>query len=225
MALTGTLDDLSFAEIVQVIKDGHKTGELTVQRGREEAKVKFSQGEIAQASLKVPLPAKPITGAEAIYRLLGWGEGEFQFTRSHGVVKRLLQETTDELILEGMKRLDEWEKVQKEITDRNVVLRLCASKVGEEYDKLSQEERAILQLVDARRDVAAVIRESGLDPTQALLIITELMGRELVEKWEVSPSAPPFPSELPSKAGEKAELVFSGQKGYYSRKEQKSGGR
>jgi len=211
MALTGTLEDLSFAEIVQVVNQGHKTGELLVQRGREEARVRFSQGEIAQASLTAPAPAKPINGAEAIYRLLSWGEGEFEFHRSQGRIPRLLRQTTDELILEGMKRLDEWEKVQEEITDWNVVLRVRASKVGEAYEELSEEARAVLRLVDARRDVAAIIRESGLHPPQALLCITELIAQEMVEKWE--PSLLPSQDSPSSRQGNgKAEAALAGAK-------------
>jgi hypothetical protein len=215
MALTGTLDDLCFAEIVQVINQGGKTGELIIRRGREEAKVKFSEGEIAQASLRPPAPARKIEGAEAIYRLLGWSEGEFEFNRIQGRLGRFIEQSTDELILEGMKRLDEWEKVQEEITDSNVVLRLRASAVGDKYDELTEQERTILRLVDARRDVTSIIRESGIEPTRALFIISELIGKEMVEEWEPSPQASAS-SSLKKDDGERRELLVVGTKGHYS---------
>src|SRR5512140_1398009 len=107
MALAGTLEDLSFAEIVQAINQGRKTGELVVHRPSENAKIFFASGEIVQATLLARAPAEPIIGAEVVYRLLGWQEGDFCFERSLRPRARLITETTDELILEGMKRLDE----------------------------------------------------------------------------------------------------------------------
>jgi hypothetical protein len=184
MALAGTLEDLNFAEIVQAINQSRKTGELVVRRPQEEAHIFFAQGEIAQAEMKCPPPVAPIIGAEVIYRLMGWKDGSFTFERSIYPRTRLLTETTDELILEGMKRLDEWEKVNEEITDMNVVLRIKAGGVSARYDEVSDDARAVLRLVDARRDVAAIIRESGFDPNRALLAVTELITEGMVEKWE-----------------------------------------
>jgi hypothetical protein len=37
--------------------------------------------------------------------------------------------------------------------------------------------------VDARRTVAILVRESGLDPTEALAAIAELMAGGMVEEW------------------------------------------
>jgi hypothetical protein len=102
-------------------------------------------------------------------------------------MRRAIQESTDELILEGMKRLDEWEKVEEEMANMNVVLRLKAGKVGEIFEKLPEEAQTIVRLIDARRNMADIIRESGIDPAHALLVITELIGQDLVEKWEPEP--------------------------------------
>ena len=47
----------------------------------------------------------------------------------------------------------------------------------------------MLRLVDARRDVATVIRESGLEPVAALKAVTELLGERIVEEWSTPASA------------------------------------
>jgi hypothetical protein len=205
MALSGTLEDLSFAEIVQVINQGRKTGELIIRRRQEDARVLFFQGEVAQGTLGGSHHCTEINGAEVIYRLLGWREGEFEFHRSTGWVRRTIQESTDELILEGMKRLDEWEKVEEEMANMNVVLRLRAGKVGDSFDSLPEETRSIIRLIDARRTVADIIRESGLEPAHALLAITELAGLDLVEKWESPlPVSTPLPATPSAGEGERA---------------------
>jgi len=188
VALSGTLDDLSFAEIVQVINQGRKSGELRIGRTQEQAQISFYGGEITQALLKLQAPMVPIEGAEVIYRLLGWKEGDFYFQRDNRKRARMIQETTDELILEGMKRLDEWENVTSEINDASVILRVKAGNLAERYEDLSDDARTVLRLVDAKRDISGIIRESGFDPSRAWQAITDLMTHEVVEKWQHSTS-------------------------------------
>jgi hypothetical protein len=101
--------------------------------------------------------ADMIEGQDVIYRLLGWKEGEFEFTRTVKPVKRSIRLTTETLILEGMKRLDEWQQIEREFSDLNVVLRLRADSASERYSELEEDER---------------------------LLLTELLSRGLVEKWE-----------------------------------------
>jgi len=123
-----------------------------------------------------------------VYRLLGWRSGEFSFERKDEPVMRNIQESTEALILEGMKRFDEWERVEAEMPDLNVVVRQRAFGVNEGFDELSPAAQVVLRLVDARRDVATIIRESGLEPMEALKAVTELLSERIVEEWN-TPSA------------------------------------
>jgi hypothetical protein len=181
MAFTGSFEDFSFAEVLQMLNLGRKSGRLTVRRLGQEASVDFLKGEVARARFG------QVAGREVVYRLLGWQEGEFEFLRGEEEVAREIEESTESLILEGMKRIDEWQQVEEEMTDLNVVLRLNASVAGERFQELSEEAKVVLRLVDARRDVAGIIRESGLDPTQALLAVTELIASQVVERWSPLP--------------------------------------
>lgn len=178
MALIGTFDDLNFAEILQTVNWGHKSGHLVVRRDGRQATVDFSEGEVARASYDGR------TGPEVIYRLLGWREGEFEFRVTSEPIQRTVTEGMDGLILEGMKRLDEWGQVEHEMRGLNVILRQRAGAVGDKFDTLSTEQQVILRLVNAQRDAATIIRESGLAPAHALLVITELIAEGMVEKWD-----------------------------------------
>ena len=46
------------------------------------------------------------------------------------------------------------------------------------------------RLVDARRDVAVIIRESGFESNRAMRAITELIAQEMVEKWDQDARVP-----------------------------------
>jgi len=179
MAFYGDLEDVGFAELLQLFNLGRKTGTLSVSLAQGEATVHLRDGEVVHAQLG------PTSGPEVIYRLLGATAGEFQFERTVRPVTRTIRESTDSLVLEGMRRIDEWGQLEREFPDLNVLLRVRPSS-AEKFDLLEPEARTILSLVDATRDTGAIIRESGLEPLKAMLIITDLIGQGVVERWQPS---------------------------------------
>lgn len=191
MALTGTFDDISFAELLQLLNVSHKSGRLSIWRGTDRAELFVVEGNVARAVYRRE------RGPEVVYRVLGWRAGEFSFQPSDEAVAREITESTEALILEGIKRLDEWERVETQMPDTHVVLRQRASAVNERYDSLSPEAQSVLRLVDARRNVATIVRESGLQPMAALRGVTELLSESMVEEW-----APPVePGEVLAAVG------------------------
>ncbi len=177
MALTGTFEDISFGELLQVLNVGHKSGRLTVRRGAEKADIVVKDGEVFRAI------SRRERGPEVVYRILGWKTGEFSFERANEPVLREIAQSTEHLILEGMKRYDEWEHFETQMPDMDVVLRQRAFAVNEHFDALSPQAQTVLRLVDARRNVATLIRESGLDPSEAFKAVTELLVEGIVEEW------------------------------------------
>ncbi len=177
MALIGTFEDVSFAELLQMLNVGHKTGRLTVQRGNESASLYITGGQVRRAV------SRRERGPDLVYRILGWNTGEFSFERTDEPVMRNIKESTEALILEGMKRFDEWERVESQMPNMHVIVRQCAFAVNERFDELTLPAQVVLRLVDARRDVATIIRESGLEPMEALTAVTELLAEGIVEEW------------------------------------------
>lgn len=185
MALTGTFEDVSFAELLQMLNVGNKSGKLTVSRPGESAVLYIEIGNVARAV------SRWHKGPELVYKILGWKMGEFSFEHCDEPVVRNIQESTEALILEGVKRFDEWERVEEEMPDMHVILRQCASAVNQRFEELSEEAQDVLRLVDAQRNVATIIRESGLEPMEALKAVTELLTEGIVEQWTgLAQSAP-----------------------------------
>ncbi len=180
MALTGTFDDIGFAELLQLLHVGHRSGRLQVWRDAERAEILIRDGEVFRATSRLE------RGPEVVYRVMGWRRGEFSFERGDGLWEREIAEGTEALILEGMKRFDEWARVETECPEMSVVLRQRASAVSNRYEMLSDHAQRVLRLVDAHRDVATLIRESGLTPQDARQAVTELLVEGMVEEWEPS---------------------------------------
>ncbi len=184
MALTGTFEDIGFAELLQLLNVGHKSGKLHVWRGSERVELFIREGEVARACYHGE------RGPEVVYRILGWRAGEFRFEQCEAPWEREIHESTEALILEGMKRFDEWEQVESEGPDVQVVLRQRVAAVNDLYETLSAPAKIVLRLVDARRPISQIVRESGLEPQDAMQAVGELMERGMVEEWARSDDLP-----------------------------------
>jgi hypothetical protein len=68
----------------------------------------------------------------------------------------------ESLLLEGARRVDEWTLIEKKIPTFDLVFDVDRRKLADSHVELTKEQETVLPLLDGRRDVAAVIDESGL---------------------------------------------------------------
>lgn len=73
MAMRGTLADLGVVDLLHLLAESHKTGQLIVAGPEEVANVYLAEGRLTH----VEIGAK--TGQQALVELVGWVEGEFEF--------------------------------------------------------------------------------------------------------------------------------------------------
>src|SRR5574337_384817 len=101
MPLSGTLKDLSLANLVQLqCNEQHPARVRLVRRGRE-GTLFFANGELIHASVD------NLTGEDAVYELLGWDDGEFHVIDDAAALPRNVNMAWNALLLEGLRRLDE----------------------------------------------------------------------------------------------------------------------
>jgi len=96
--------------------------------------------------------------------------------------------------------MDEWRQIEEELGDSQTVLRLRA-RAAELAADLEPGTRALLALVDARRPVAEIVRESGLEPYDGLLRINELISVGAVERWDPPLTAGSSSEQAQTEAG------------------------
>jgi tetratricopeptide (TPR) repeat protein len=101
---------------------------------------------------------------EAVYLLFTWHEGTFNFEAEvHPERQDLLVSINPEsLLLEGARRVDEWSLIEKKIPSFDMVFDADWRKLAASDLPLSTEQQTVLQHVDGRRDVTAIIEASGL---------------------------------------------------------------
>jgi predicted regulator of Ras-like GTPase activity (Roadblock/LC7/MglB family) len=111
MALVGDLSEINIASVVQLNCIERNTSQLTVSTRKGPATIYFSNGEIVEATFSGE------TGQEALYRILGLAEGEFRVTPVSELPERTIFTSWQNLLLEGMRVIDETEKGRAEIAE------------------------------------------------------------------------------------------------------------
>jgi response regulator RpfG family c-di-GMP phosphodiesterase len=99
--VSGDLEEMGLGDMVQVLSQGRKTGNLKIRSGGEPGEVHFLEGQVVDAAWRGR------RGADAFYAMLRCNEGEFAFDPTFKPASRAITDATETLLLEGMRRLDE----------------------------------------------------------------------------------------------------------------------
>jgi tetratricopeptide (TPR) repeat protein len=101
---------------------------------------------------------------EAVYFLFTWTSGTFNFEAGvePDTQDLLVSINPESLLLEGARRVDEWELIAKKIPSFDLIFSADSSHVAGSNVTLSTEQQRILPLLDGTRDVQQVMEESGM---------------------------------------------------------------
>ena len=99
--VSGSLREMGLPDIVQVLFHGRKTGKLAIRASGKAGEIHFLEGAIANALFE------KLTGAPAFYAMLKFLDGDFALDPSFTPPNRVINESSEALLLEGMRRMDE----------------------------------------------------------------------------------------------------------------------
>jgi outer membrane protein assembly factor BamB/tetratricopeptide (TPR) repeat protein len=178
-------EDLDYA-LTQQKKSKKKLGEILIEEGF------VSEDDIADI-VKQQIEAE-------IYDLFLWKKADFEFlidyipeklkNPTHGITK--LQFNTSSLIMEALRRLDEWGIISKEISTLKEVYKVVKPNAPLDEIDLPERVKAEMKLIDGERTVEAIAEETSLSEFELCKLIYELKTRGIV--------APLTPQELSDKA-------------------------
>jgi len=104
-SLKGTVDQMGLASLLSILHLGQRSGILQLQRlSGEEGMLFVVGGAIRRAETRGGVKLK---NQDAIYALLGWGDGTFEFSPADLRTPDEIHMPTESLLLEGARRLDE----------------------------------------------------------------------------------------------------------------------
>jgi CheY-like chemotaxis protein len=104
-SLRGTVDQMGLASLLSILQLGRRSGILQMRRSSgEEGMLFLVDGAIHRAETRGGVKRK---NHEAVYALLGWAEGTYEFSTATLRTPDEIAMPTESLLLEGARRLDE----------------------------------------------------------------------------------------------------------------------
>jgi len=99
--VSGSLREMGLPDMVQVLFHGRKSGKLQIRAPSGSGEIHFAEGNVVDAVWE------KARGEEAFYAMLKLSDGEFVLDASFRPEGRVIHQTSEALLLEGMRRMDE----------------------------------------------------------------------------------------------------------------------
>jgi hypothetical protein len=135
-----------------------------------------------------------------VYPLFTWPDGNFQFESNLLPFKDRITIPIDlsSVIMEGSRRLKEWEQLQEELPDLDVALKFADRPDARLRDiSLSVEEWRVVSFINPRNTVRQIAQYNNLSDFQIRKIVYGLLQAGLVELVRPEGAAAPAPSGAP----------------------------
>ncbi|MGE0788837.1 MAG: DUF4388 domain-containing protein [Sandaracinaceae bacterium] len=165
---TGSLGDMGLVDLLQTIDISRKSGVLELSNGNYHGTVSFRDGQLVDAELG------RLVGESAIYRLLLWNEGEFEIDFRPVRVEQRIRASTQALLMEGMRRIDEWGRLLEQIPSLDNVFEVSEEELVERLAEIPDEINGILKHFDGKRSLIDVVDAVGEDDLETLTAVTKL---------------------------------------------------
>ncbi|MBE7414907.1 MAG: DUF4388 domain-containing protein [Deltaproteobacteria bacterium] len=101
MGVKGRLKDMSLVDIIQIFNAERKTVAIHLGSELGYGRVYLKDGQVVHAVYRDTI------GADGFFQLLAWKDGEFEVEPDAVTHDRTINESSEGLILEGLRRLDE----------------------------------------------------------------------------------------------------------------------
>lgn len=167
--VTGTLGLFSLVDLFQLLTAAKRTGRLAVEHPAGLARIYFDRGQVVHAEFG------ELTGAEAVYALFGDERGSFEFRIGLPAPAESVVVSTENLVLEAVRRLDESRRGDGEahVVSRDAVPAMPAG--GPQALNLTPDEQRVLAQADGRRSITRIALDLGMEPEAALVICERLV--------------------------------------------------
>jgi response regulator RpfG family c-di-GMP phosphodiesterase len=99
--VSGSLREMGLPDMVQVLFHGRKSGNLQIRAAEGAGEIHFVEGNVVDAKWE------DLKGESAFYAMLKLTDGEFGLDPSFKTTARIINQSAEALLLEGMRRMDE----------------------------------------------------------------------------------------------------------------------
>ncbi|NIO04397.1 MAG: DUF4388 domain-containing protein [Proteobacteria bacterium] len=180
---TGDLSQIRLLDILNLLIHERKTGKVTLKRGSTIGEIFVEEGRIIHGG------AESHNGEEAVYLMMTWMIGQFSYTPDVLPDSKTIETPTEQIISEGVQRVEEWDRIRKTIPSTDIAFRLSSWKSADDIVLKADEWNVIIRL-NGVKDVRQISRELGIDEIRTAKKLFRLLEKELIEVAARPPQPP-----------------------------------
>jgi len=192
----GAATDATMLDLLKSLEVSGKSGVVRVRNGHQEASIYVRQGKVVDAE------AGRLRGENAVYRALIWDRSAFHVELAPVDRPDAVSCTTQALLVEAMRRVDEWSRLCNQVLPLPTVLILDEARLRDSARTMAAEVGEVLRLVDGQRSIAQIVEESPFDDVATLAIVARCCAERVLlprpeAREEPVASAPPSSLTVP----------------------------
>ncbi|MCU0660849.1 MAG: DUF4388 domain-containing protein [Myxococcota bacterium] len=173
-SFSGELIDMGVLDLLQTIDISRKTGVIHILHDEDLGQIFFRDGKVINAS------TRNRKAADAVYRMLVWSHGHFEIEFKGVEGEETIELSTQGLLMEGMRRLDEWGRLQEQLPSLASTFDVDIAVIAERLGEIPDEINGILKHFDGKHTLMEVVDLGDLGDLEALTVITKLYFEGLI---------------------------------------------
>jgi pSer/pThr/pTyr-binding forkhead associated (FHA) protein len=175
-AMTGKLEEIPLVDLLQMFSTSKKNGVLVVTRERE-GKIYLRQGKVYYAVIDENHELGP---QKSFNRVMSWETGDFELRPPDNQSFMVeLDSSTDHLLMDAMRQLDEMRRIQPNLPAADATLTLAVP-MTPALRELTPDELDVLQLVINWGTLQGALDHSPVDDLVVCAAVVNLMQRDYV---------------------------------------------
>jgi hypothetical protein len=160
----------------------------------------INAGYVSQADILLSIRAHVL---DIVYRLITWAEGIFRFEQDRlpGDDKITVPIELENVIIEGARRMREWERLTEELPSLEMALKFAEHpNINIRDMKLNVEEWRVVSFINPKNSMKAIAKANNLSELEIRRVVYGLLQAGLVEviRPEGAPRPLPFGARKPA---------------------------
>ena len=177
--LVGDLSSMGLSDLLQNLYQNKKSGILSLSTGSLDGKIFMREGKLLGSE------SGQATGIKAMYRMLTWKSGDFEFQPMLADSKQLvidqepIQDNIETILMEGFRHYDELRKIQKVLPQMEDDLGL-EDKLETPISKLHPKVLDVVQLIINHKKMKTVLDLSPFSDLETSKIVIYLIKKKVI---------------------------------------------
>lgn len=172
--MSGSIDEIPLPDLLQLLGTSKKSGVLVVTSDEDVGKIYMRKGNVYFASINDLEEVPPL---KSVFRILTWSRGQFELDApDERQLEGEINATVQELLMEGLRQIDELNAIRHKLPDLDVRLFVPAP-LEAPLRELDASELDVFQLAHNFGHVATILNKSPATDLETARMLLKLLSQ------------------------------------------------